>query len=701
MTKCDKRILQNQTLIITEKPDAARRIALALDNNGKPQVKTEKGISYFIVKRDVSIIIVPALGHLYTVAINKKRYDYPVFDFVWKPRYEVEKRTSRIRSCVDVISKLSKKAVKFIDACDYDIEGSIIGFTILKYACKNKEKSAYRMKYSTLTKEEIIRAYNDLSPNLDFSTIEAGLARHEIDWLYGINLSRALTIIAKNFSGKYATLSIGRVQGPTLNFLENREIAKKSFIPIPHWYIKAKLKIGKAVFEAEYKKKIIKKKNEFDQIINNCLGKKCLIEKVEKKKKNLNPPFPFYLGSLQREAYKIFKITPQRVAKIAQRLYLEALISYPRTSSQKLPKAIDYRAIIEKLQRNHKYEKMAFNLLSKNELKPNEGPKIDPAHPAIFPTGKSPERGLTLPEKKILDLIIKRFFAVFSDFAVVQKTKVFINLDNNSFFLNGAQILTEGWLGFYHPYFKYKNKILPLISKNQKVRLIKLISEKKFTNPPSRYNPSSLLRRMEQENIGTKATRSGIIKTLEDRKYIHGEKIVVTKLGFEVIEVLKEYCPTLVSIELTRKIEERMENIKQKKENKDGIIKDTIEHLIKTLEILKTKETIIGAKLSRGVQQARMQERYIGSCPTCETGTLLMLRSQKTRKRFVGCTNYFKSSCTTSYPLPQKGLIKPSIQPCKTCGCSTVRVINKGKRVWNLCLDPKCPKKRNGVNHKV
>jgi DNA topoisomerase-1 len=697
----DKRILQNQTLIITEKPDAARRIALALDYDGKPQVKTENGITYFIVKRDVSIIIVPALGHLYTVAIKKKRYDYPVFDFVWKPRYEVEKRTSQIRSCVDVISKLSKKVVKFIDACDYDIEGSIIGYTILKYACKNKEKSASRMKYSTLTKEEIIRAYNDLSPNLDFSTIDAGLARHEIDWLYGINLSRALTIIAKKFSGNYATLSIGRVQGPTLNFLETREIAKKSFVPVPNWHIKAKFKIEKTVFEAEYEKKIIKKKNEVDQIIKNCLGKDCLIEKVEKKEQNLMPPFPFYLGSLQREAYRIFKITPQRTAKIAQRLYLEALISYPRTSSQKLPKAIGYRAIIEKLQRNHMYEKMALNLLSKNELKPNEGPKIDPAHPAIFPTGKKPEKKLNLVEKKILNIIIKRFFAVFSEFAVVQKTKVSINLANNLFFLNGAQILNEGWLEFYQPYFKYKTNILPLISKRQKVSLINLISEKKFTNPPSRYNPSSLLRRMEQENIGTKATRSGIIKTLEDRKYIHGEKIVVTELGFEVIEVLKEYCPTLVSIELTRKIEERMENIKQEKENKNGIIKDTITHLMKTLEILKNKEKQIGARLNRGIQKARLLERYIGSCPTCKTGILLMLRSKKTRKRFVGCTNFFESNCKTSYPLPQKGLIKPLIKPCKTCGCATVRVINKGKRVWNLCIDPKCPTKKRGTNHEV
>lgn len=693
--------MHDQTLIITEKPDAARRIALALDYDGKPQMKTEKGITYFIVKREVSIIIVPALGHLYTVAIKKKRYKYPVFDFVWKPIYEVEKKTSRIKSCVDVISKLSKKVAKFIDACDYDIEGSIIGYTILKYACKNKEKTAYRMKYSTLTKEEILRAYNDLSPNLDFSSIEAGLARHEVDWLYGINLSIALTIIAKNFSGNYATLSIGRVQGPTLNFLEKREIAIKSFIPIPNWFIKANIKIGKAIFKAEYEKKIIKKKNDVDLIIKNCLGKKCFIEKVEKKKQKLMPPFPFYLGSLQREAYKIFKITPQRTSKIAQRLYLGALISYPRTSSQKLPKAIGYRAIIEKLQRNHKYAKLALNLLSKNELKPNEGPKIDPAHPAIFPTGKRPERGLIIAEKKILDLIIKRFFAVFSDFAVVQKTKVVINLDNYLFFLNGAQILTKGWLGFYHPYFKYKNNILPLISKRQKVRLINLISDKKFTNPPSRYNPSTLLKRMELENIGTKTTRSGIIKTLEDRKYIHGEKIEVDELGFEVIEVLKKYCPTLVSIKLTRKIEDRMENIKKEKENKDGIIKDTIEHLMKTSEILKTKEKIIGARLSRGVQQTRLQERYIGSCPTCKTGTLLILRSKKTRKRFVGCTNYFESNCTTSYPLPQKGLIKSLIQPCKTCGCSKVRVINKGKRVWNLCLDPKCPTKRKGVNHEV
>ncbi|MCW3997701.1 MAG: DNA topoisomerase I [Candidatus Bathyarchaeota archaeon] len=687
--------MQKQTLIITEKPSAARRLALALDYDGNPEEKSEKGITYYIVKRDVAIIIVPALGHLYTVAIQKSgKYQYPVFDFRWVPKHLVERKSSPIKACIDLISKLSKKAEKFVDACDYDIEGSIIGYTILKYACGDKQRIAYRMKYSTLTKEEIIRAYNEMSANLDFSIIEAGLARHEVDWLYGINLSRALTLIAKNYSGSYATLSTGRVQGPTLNFLEKLEIKRKSFVPTPYWCIKAKVKIGNTIFEADYKKKAIKKKIDVDNIIENCNGTNCLIEKIEKKNHKLKPPFPFYLGSLQREAYKFFKITPERTAKIAQRLYLEALISYPRTSSQKLPSTLDYRAILEKLRRNLIYKKLVSILLKKRLLKPNEGPKKDPAHPAIFPTGNLPERNLNTAEKKIFNLIVKRFLAVFSEHSMVQKTTININIDKNFFLITGSQILEEGWLKFYQPYFKYKNNSLPLITEKQKIKFIKAISEKKFVNPPSRFNPSSLLRKMEKENIGTKATRSGIIKTLEKRKYVFGEKIVVTELGFEIIEILRKYCPTIISIELTHKLEERMEDIKHGKENRDGVINDTIKLLMKTTKILKTKEIEIGAQLSRAVQKARIQERNVGSCPSCGNGKLLMIRSKKTGKRFVGCTNYFEGICKTSYPLPQKGQVKPSIKKCKECGCPTVRVMTKRKRVWNLCLDPQCPSKR-------
>jgi DNA topoisomerase-1 len=216
--------LGKYTLIITEKPDAASRIASALDAEGKPRRMMENGVPYYVAKRSDEIVVVPALGHLYTVADTKRgKRSYPAFDFRWVPRYLAERGASRIRTWLKVISKLAENADCFIDACDYDVEGSIIGYSILKYACDGKEKTARRMKYSTLTKEELEKAYGDLLANLDFALIEAGLTRHEVDWLYGINLSRAMTTAAKNYSGRYATLALEECRVPRLIFLKHRK----------------------------------------------------------------------------------------------------------------------------------------------------------------------------------------------------------------------------------------------------------------------------------------------------------------------------------------------------------------------------------------------------------------------------------------------------------------------------------------------
>ena len=393
------------------------------------------------------------------------------------------------------------------------------------------------------------------------------------------------------------------MQGPTLNFIKLREIERKKFIPKNYWQIKAKIKIEKSIFLAQYRKKFLKKKSDEIDIIDNCRGINCVIQKFEKKKYRMMPPTPFYLGSLQMEAYKLFKITPEQTLKILQGLYLATLISYPRTSSQKLPASIGYRKIIQRLQKNSEYNKLASEILTKKILKPNEGTKIDPAHPAIYPTGNNPNKVLKTNERKILDLIVKRFLAVFCDYAIREKTKITINIDNYLFFIIGNQSLDWGWIKFYRPYFKLENKIIPTVKENQKVSFIKLISEEKTTNPPVRFNPSSLLRKMEKEKIGTKTTRSGIIKTLEKRKYIIGEKISITELGNEVIEILKDYCSSLVSVELTRNMEVRMKDIIQGKEKKETIIRDTIELIKKTIRSLSDNEEIIGTRLKRVIQK--------------------------------------------------------------------------------------------------
>jgi DNA topoisomerase-1 len=687
--------MEKHTLIITEKPDAARRIASALNRKGKVERKEDNGVPYYVAKRDREIVVVPALGHLYTVAEERKgRNYYPVFNFRWVPRYVAERGAKRIRIWIETISKLAKDADMFVDACDYDIEGSVIGYSILKYACSNKENVSKRMKYSTLTEEELEKSYAELRSHLDFVLIEAGCTRHEVDWLYGVNLSRALTISARNWSGRYTTLSTGRVQGPTLKFLVAREKSIRSYVPKPYWEIKAEVEINGSVFEAEYEKQKIEIKTEADAVLNACKRKNGQVEKIDVKRFKQNPPVPFDLGTLQSEAYGLFGYTPRRTSYIAQRLYLDALVSYPRTSSQKLPPEINYKAILKRLSRVPKYKKLAKELLRKPELKPREGKKKDPAHPAIYPTGKLSERDLEDSENKVLDLVVRRFMAVFSEPATKQSMKVCINVNEHHFFLRGRQTLKEGWLCFYKPHLRSEEVPLPPIEEGQTIKVKKVISEDKFTKHTPRYNPGSLLKKMEETEIGTKATRANIMQTLYDRKYVREERMVVTNLGFEVLEVLEKYCPPVVSIRLTSELEERMDKIQAKREKRENVLVDTVEILKPVVQELKEKEKIIGKQLSDAIKRARLEERIIGTCPVCGTGKLMILYSRKTGKRFIGCTNYFKGKCETSFPLPQKGSVRPRGKNCRGCGWPTIEVWMKGRRPWMLCFNLDCPLKR-------
>jgi DNA topoisomerase-1 len=682
------------TLIITEKPDAAQRIASALDAQGKAEKMEHAGVPYYLAKRDKDIVIAPAIGHLYTVTgEGSGRNHYPVFGFKWLPRYVVEKSATQTRRWLETISELASDADAFIDACDYDIEGSIIGYNLLKYACNNKQNVSKRMKYSTLTKEELERAYAEPLPHLDFALIEAGRTRHEVDWLYGINLSRGLTIAAREWSGEYATLSTGRVQGPTLGFLVAREKAIRCFVPTPYWSIKAETEIAGSIFEAEYEKKIIETKKEANNIVETCMGKNGKIERINVKEFRQMPPTPFDLGALQSEAYILFGYTPMRTLNIAQRLYLEALISYPRTSSQKLPPAINYKTILANLNKVPDYKKHTAELLAKKELKPNEGNREDPAHPAIYPTGNFPERVLDTSERNILDLVVRRFMAVFGEPARRQSMKVSISISGHHFYLGGRQTLDDGWLRFYEPYVRSEEAPLPQVEEGQIISIKRIIQEDKFTKPPPRYNPSSLLRKMEETEIGTKATRANIIQTLYDRNYARDERIIVTDLGFEVLDVLKKYCPTVVSVNMTEELEEKMNKIQTDDKKRRAVLMEAVEILKPVIEELKQKQGIIGEQLSSAIKKARFEERTVGTCPICNTGRLVVLYSRRTGKRFIGCTNYFKGSCKASFPLPQRGAVKPLRRHCRRCGWPTVHVQMRGKRPWTLCFNPKCPLK--------
>ena len=179
-------------LIITEKPKSAQRIAEALAE-GKPLKKKEKKVSYYEITRGkTDIIVACAVGHLFGIAKKKtKKRKTRFFEVEWQPLHKINKASAFSKNYHDTIKKLSKKADSFTVSCDLDIEGELIGLNILKYICR--QKNGKRMKFSTLTKEDLVKAYENASESIEWGMAIAGDTRHKLDFYYGINLSNALT----------------------------------------------------------------------------------------------------------------------------------------------------------------------------------------------------------------------------------------------------------------------------------------------------------------------------------------------------------------------------------------------------------------------------------------------------------------------------------------------------------------------------
>ncbi|MEM2874385.1 MAG: DNA topoisomerase, partial [Candidatus Nanoarchaeia archaeon] len=356
------------TLIVAEKPSAAQKIAYAL---GKTEVKREGKVHYFHTKvNGEELIVVPAVGHLFGLA-PKVRGKYPIFDLEWKPIWEVSKKAAFSKPYAKLIEKLAKSADKFIIACDFDIEGEVIGLNVLRYLCHQKD--AKRMKFSTLTAPDLREAYDNVLPSIAWGQAEAGEARHYLDWIWGVNLSQA-AMAALMEQGIRKTLSIGRVQGPALALLAKRELDIRKFVPKPYWQISILLDT-KPRIEAWHHTEVFWSEGEAKKIFEKIKDKPTKLVEVTTVEETLLPPTPFDLTTLQMEAWRNFKLTPKMTQQIAQDLYTAALISYPRTSSQKLPPTINYKAILMSLSREPRYRKLTEDLLKLENLIPNEGKK--------------------------------------------------------------------------------------------------------------------------------------------------------------------------------------------------------------------------------------------------------------------------------------------------------------------------------------
>jgi DNA topoisomerase I len=668
-------------LIITEKPQAATKIASAL---GNPKQKYLHKVPYYEFNRGGrEIIVACAVGHLFTLSQKVSGSNVPVFEIGWVPNYLVRKKDFSKRY-YDTLLSLAKNAGSLTVATDFDIEGEVIGLNVVRFICNQKD--ANRMKFSTLTSNELNKAYEEKSSSLNWGQAIAGETRHYLDWFYGINLSRALMNAIKT-TGKFRIMSIGRVQGPALNLIVKREKEIQAFKPETYWQIFAKIYDGKNRLELKHNKDIFEKEDlkNFKDIV----GKKA--QASTKKNEQILPPNPpFNLTTLQTEAYKFHGITPSNTLKIAQSLYLSGLISYPRTSSQKLPDSVDYKSILKILSKKYKVEK----LITKE--KPLEGKKSDPAHPSIYPTGET--KVLSGGDEKIYNLIVKRFLSLFCDNAIIDKKRVSAIIEGLVFSTNGSEIRKKAWMEIYPS----KLKEIEIPDVEGEVEVVDSRTEEKETQPPKRYSPASIISQLEKKNLGTKATRSSILETLYDRSYIKEKSIEATPLGVSLISTLEKYSPIIIDEELTRNFEQEMESIQ--KSRKDFLAKEkkimdkakiTITKISKDFE---KHEKEIGKELLVANFQLREQqkeENKLNLCPVCGKGNLGITYSRKTRRHFVACDAY--PECKTTYSLPPNGVIKKTGKVCEKCGFPMLMSLRKGKRPWMFCFNPECETNKEWV----
>lgn len=671
-------------LIITEKPSSARKVADALAD-GKINQKKNKQCSYFEFTHDKKpIIVTSAVGHLYGLVEDKKNgWSYPVFDIKWQESYKGDKGLKYVKDYIDTIEMLAKKADEFTIACDYDVEGEVIGLNVIRFSCKQKD--ANRMKFSTLTKPDLVEAYEQKMKHLDWGQAHAGETRHKLDWFYGINLSRALTSSVKA-AGSFKVMSIGRVQGPALKLLVDREKEIAAFKPEPYWMIRLLGDYQKQPVEAWHEKDKIFDKKEVERILKNVHGKKeAIIKEVKRTQREQAPPTPFDLTTLQSESYNQFKITPKETLEIAQSLYLAGVISYPRTSSQQLDTKLGFKKILNDLAKQEAYKSLSAELLKLPQLKPNNGKKTDPAHPAIYPTGLMPSE-LRLRDQKIYDLIVRRFLATFAQPAVRETMEALLDVNTEIFIAKGTRTIVENWHRFYKPYIKLEEVSLPNMKENEKVAVNEIKKVDKETQPPSRFNQASIIKELEKRNLGTKATRADILDRLFQRGYVEGVQITVSKLGIETVDILEKHAPTIVDEKLTADFEEDMDKIREGKENEEHVLEKAIKFLTGLLADFKKKEKQVGEDILKSLQATRNEQNYIGKCPCCE-GTLMIKRGKF--GFFIACDRY--PECKITFKLPATGLVKGTGKICEQCTYPLVLVIRKRQRPQEVCLNQNCP----------
>ena len=648
-------------LIIAEKHDAAKRIAQILAGT-KPKSQRVGGVDTF---RFDDRIVLGLSGHIVGV-------DYPAGYNNWQKvnckdliRADIVVRPIQDK-IISALRSFGREADSVTIATDFDREGELIGVEALKIAqSENPGLKANRVRYSAITKEEIQKAF-DSPEKVDFDLAASGEARQIIDLVWGAALTRYISITSGRLGKEF--LSVGRVQSPTLALIVDREREIQAFVPQPYWEIFADLEKELQVQHAQGR---IWEKAEVDRIVKN-LGPEGIVKSIEKKSRFDKPPAPFDTTSFISAASSI-GFSAANSMRIAEWLYINGFISYPRTDNTVYPPSIDLRALTALFTKGA-FAEEAQKLL-KGKMVPTRGKRSTTDHPPIYPTSLAEKSELKEEQWRIYELIVRRFFATLAEQCVWEATSLSVDIGPEPFRASGARLIDAGWR-YYYPYSKAEEHILPELKKGERLKVLGHFVESKETQPPARYGQGKLIKLMDELGLGTKSTRHDIISKLYARAYVQGNPMKPTNTAYAVVDTLQKYAPTITKPEMTQTLEKDMTLIAERKTKEDEVIEESRVMLTSVFDELEENQTLIGQSLKDGLRT----DKIVGKCEKC--GSDLLIRRGYRGSRFIGCSGY--PNCRFTLPLPRSGTVLVTDKFCELHGMNHIRIINKGKRPWDL-----------------
>lgn len=694
-----------KTLVIVESPTKSKTIEKFLGKNYT--VKASMGHLRDLPKSTLGVTFLPDEEHA----------------------NEFEPKYINIRGKGDLIKALkteAKKADKVLLATDPDREGEAISWH-LAFILGIDPTSACRIEFHEITAAAVKDAIKH--PRcIDMDMVDAQQARRILDRIVGYQLSPLLW--RKIRKG----LSAGRVQSVAAKIVADRDREIEDFVPVEYWTLSAKLREGSKgqLFEAEavkYKGKKLELHNEAEaRAAEEALSKAdYIVSDAVKKERKRHPVPPFTTSSMQQEANKKLNFSAKKTMMLAQQLYegvslgktSVGLITYMRTDSVRLAEV----AIAEI--RDYIKQNIGSEFCPAKENHYSTKKNAQDAHEAIRPTSvmRTPaemQKYLTNDQLKLYTLIWNRVVASQMTDAVYDVTTLTIDATDYQLRATGSVLKFPGFLQLHSKYDdKEKDSKVPYVEPGSKLLLYKLMpAEQHFTEPPAHFTEATLIKELEEKGIGRPSTFAPTIVTLLTRGYVvkEAKKLLVTELGIMTVDMLTEYFKGLINIGFTAQMEEKLDEVAEKKHTKDEVLsefygpfKKDLDHAgvaIPIVEIPLEVSDVPCDKCNDGTMMVIREGRFgkflacpnfpkcrntkpilhpIGvKCPKC--GADILERKSKTGKVFYGCEKYPECDYTT--------WDKPLNEKCPDCGAMMVEHVERNGSKRKFCSNPECSKAR-------